>query len=1119
MTKRHSWQRSFLAVCGLPAIFAAGMFGQAISGDVTGAVLDSTGMGIPNSVVTARNQATGVATTAIAGSDGVYRFNNLPVGTYTITGTAPQFSTASVKDQEVLLNTTVTANVTLQLGRTATSILVTAAPPPLDTTTAQLQTTFGSAEIQDLPVASLSRTAGFANSSNVAAIWNLGLLGSGVASNGGVGYGVGPAVAGQRPENNTFFLDGVNNNNFVTTGPLTNIANDAVAEVSVLQNQFSAEFGGASGGVFNAVVKSGTNRIHGTVYEYFQNRNLNAVDALDWTQGLRSLPRFDSNRLGATISGPILKNKFFYFGDFEYNPIGQASLPGAPVEAPTAAGYALLAQNSQVSAANLGVLKQYLGTAAGNNAGTVAVGGAKIPVGTIPVAGRNYDNTYNAVVALDFNIGDKDQVRGRWIANKTSGIDTNTSLPAFYQPEPNTTYQYSASEFHSFSPTLQNEFRIAFSRYNNSVISGNQTFPGLSAFPNIDLSASLNVVIGPDASAPSGIVQDLFQVQDNLTKVWGRHTIKVGYNFLDTISKVYFIPYIRGYYAYSTLQQYLYDLPPDEVGVKSSGPTADPAGFLQTAVYANDDFRVRPNLTVNLGLRWEYATTPVALRYQALSSLASVPGGITFASPNSSPNDWSPRLGYAYSPGKNGVWSVRGGFARSFDVAYTNLIADEAPPYFLNTQECFGCGNSPGFLANGGLPATAPCVGTSVATARACVTTYTEGGKRPYALTWTQGVQRRLGKDYTLEVRYVGTKGVHLFNQTRPNILPQVSASNYIPTYFTMPSAATFASLHKTLGQSGDAGTGANTVNNYIVPGGTAAEPFDSMAALGFTNPIIQFSPEAYSAYNGLAVQLNKRYSNNFQYIAAYTWSHMLDDASGTFSSTALTPRRAQNFQNMAAEWASSALDRRQRLTFTPIYDWKPFANGNWWMKNIAGNWLVSGTYTYQSPEYSTPQSGIDAMLTGQQNIARTIVNPAGAGNAGTGVTGYNAAGQPVAPGNPTTVAYVANSPSARYVGAGYGALPNAGRNTFALKPTNNIDMALMKRFIVTERVHFEIGAQFFNVFNHAQFTGGLLSDVAPYAPGPYAPYLTPGNPQFGRFDQFFTSNSRVGQLSVHIGF
>jgi hypothetical protein len=1108
--------RSFavLAVCALTLVCAPNSFAQAISGDITGSVLDPQGKGIPNATITAENESTAVKTTAMAGPDGVYRFNNLPVATYTITGSAPMFSSASIKNQEVLLNSTVTANITLRIASTATAVQVTSAPSPLDTTTAQLQTTYQRIELQDLPVASYSRTAGYANNNMVAAIWNLSLLGAGVASNGGVGFGVGPSVAGQRPENNTYFFDGVSNNNLVGTGPLTNISNDAVAELSVLQNQFNAEFGGASGGVFNAIVKSGTNQIHGSIYEYFQNRNLNAVDALDWTQGLKSLPRYDNNRFGVTVGGPIVKNKLFYFGNFEYNPIGQATVPGAPVAAPTAAGYALLQQNPQVSSNNLGALEKYLGTAPTANAGTIQVGGANIPIGQLPILGPNYDNSYNAVVALDYNLSDKDQLRGRWIYNKTSGIDTGSYLPVFYQAEPNSTYQYSLSEFHSFSPTLQNEFRVAFSRYFNIAGAGNLTFPGLNLFPNIDLTAtSLNVVLGPDVSAPNGTIQNQFQAQDNVTKIWGRHTVKVGYNFIDAISTNYFIQYVRGYYAYSTLQQYLYDLDPDIVGIKSSGPTFDPAGFLQNAVYANDDFRVRPNLTVNLGLRWEYVTTPVASRYQALSSLASVPGGLTFASPNSSPNDWSPRVGYAYSTGRNGVWSIRGGFSRSFDIPYINLIDNNAPPYFLNTQECAGssCGNSSAFLANGAIPQTAPCVGTTVATARACVTTYSEGGKRPYGITWTQGVQRRLGKDYTLEVRYTGTKGVHLYDQTRLNVLPQVNSSNYIPTFFSMPSAGTFASLGSSLAQ----------VKSHIVPGGTPGEPWNTMATLGFTNPILNFSPEAYSAYNGLAIQLVKRYSNNFQYIAAYTWSHMLDDASGTFSSTALTPRRAENFQNMAQEWASSALDRRQRLTFTPIYNWQPFTGGSWMMKNLLGNWTFAGTFTYQSPEFATPQSqgADDALLTGGAGIARTIVNPAGAGNAATGVTAYNSAGQPVSPGNPATVAYVANNPNARYVLAGTGAMPNAGRNTLAMRPTDNIDLSILKRFVVTERMRFEIGAQFFNVLNHAQYTGGLLSDVSPYGAGPNASFLTPGNPLFGRFDQFFSSNSRVGQLSAHITF
>ncbi len=853
-------------------------------------------------------------------------------------------------------------------------------------------------------------------------------MGAGVASSGGVGQGTGPAVGGQRPENNTFYLDGVSNNNYLGTGPLSAVSNDAIAEMSLLQNQFSPEFGGASGGVFNAIVKSGTNRIHGSLYEYFQNRNLNAVDASNWTAGQTTLPRYDNNRLGATIGGPIVKNKFFYFGNFEYNPIGLTGTPGAPIQAPTAQGYTLLAANPQVSQTNLNVLKQYAGVAPAANAPALTVGGVTIPIGSINYPGAPYfENSYNAVVALDYNIGNSDQLRGRFIDNKTDGLDANTQLPAFYLTKPNSTYVYSLSEFHSFSSTLQNEFRMAFNRNVSSVGQTSFTFPGMKVFPNIELD-DLNLTLGADYSTPDGTLQNIFQGQDAITKVAGRHTIKVGYDFTDIILTSYYIGYIRGYYDYGAsngggLQRYLYDLPPDATngeGLIAGGNQFHPLGFLQHALFANDDFRIRPNLTLNLGLRWEYVTVPVLLQAQALSALASVPGGITFAEPKPSPDEWSPRIGYAYSPGKDGNWSVRGGFSRSFDLTYGNL-ADGAPPASYSTTQFVPANdNATGFFANGAL-APAPVIPpTTVAAARAGVSYYTFGGKRPYGITWTQGLQRRLGKDYTLEVRYTGTKGVHLWNQTQLNAVPQVNPSNYIPTYFTMPSAATLASLGETLQQ----------VKSYIVPGGTAAQPWNDMATLGFTNRVTAFAPQGYSAYNGLAIQLNKRYSNNFQYVAAYTWSHMLDDATATLHSTDLTPRRAQDMQDLRADWASSALDRRQRFTFTPVYDWRPFAGSNWAMKNIVGNWNISGTYTYQSPECSTPQSGVDSNLNGD-TIDRTIINPAGAANAGTGVTGYNAAGQAVPAGNASIVAYVANSPNARYVVAGVGALANAGRNTF----------------------------------------------------------------------------------------
>jgi len=500
---------------------------------------------------------------------------------------------------------------------------------------------------------------------------------------------------------------------------------------------------------------------------------------------------------------------------------------------------------------------------------------------------------------------------------------------------------------------------------------------------------------------------------------------------------------------------------------------------------------------------------PVASRYQSFSAPASVPGGIGFGEPHFSPNDWSPRIGFAYSPGTSGAWAIRGGFSRAFDLTYANLTSNAAPPYFQQTLDVDVSKTTPNFLANGGLPGGLVALPTDMRDALGVVGSYTFSNKRPYGLTYTVGVQHVFKKDYTLEVRYVGTRGVHLWNQSRLNIFPLVSATNYIPTYITMPSAATFASLPKTLTQ----------VKSYIVPGGTAARPYDSLAVFGSQNNITAYAPQGYSLYNGLAVQLNRRFTNNLSYIAAYTWSHLLDDSTATNFSTYLTPRRAQDYHDLRSEWASSALDHRQRFTFTPIYDFRPFQNRNWFMKNLVGNWNISGTYTYETPEYATVQSGLDSNLNSDTAGDRTIINPSGAANVGSGVTGYNAAGQPVASGSGSIVAYVANNPNARYVVARAGALANSGRNTFPLKPTDNIDLGIKKRFDITERFHFDIGAQMFNALNHSQFTGGYLSDVSTNGNTTARNDLIPSDPLFGRFDQFYSSNSRQLQLVAHIVF
>src|ERR1035437_8621508 len=311
-----------------------GSFAQSVSGDLAGTIFDASGATIPNATIVGKNDATGVETTTKSTATGEYHLSNLPPGTYTVTVTAPGFTKAQLRAVAVELNKTATTNVKLDVGSNVETVEVSAAAATIDTTTASVQTSFSIASMADLPIAS-----------GGSGVINLSLLKAGVVSSGAVGLGTGPSVGGQRPRNNNFSIKGIDNNNGSVTGPVVGLPNDAVAEFSVQQNQISPEFGHSSGGQFNQVVKSGGNELHGSAYEYLQNRNLNAADNQSALNGDELHPRYENNRFGGSVGGPIKKNKVFFYGLYEYIPTGTSSTPGA-LYAPTAAGYNTLASFS-----------------------------------------------------------------------------------------------------------------------------------------------------------------------------------------------------------------------------------------------------------------------------------------------------------------------------------------------------------------------------------------------------------------------------------------------------------------------------------------------------------------------------------------------------------------------------------------------------------------------------------------------------------------------------------------------------------------------------------------------------------------------------------------------------
>jgi hypothetical protein len=1119
---------------------------QATSGDIVGTVVDRSGAAISGASVTATNVATGVSSTAETSNVGEFHIPNLLPGSYNVTGSATGFASFTLKGFTVQLNNTATARLVLPVATASSSVEVSAdAAAVIDTTTTQLQTTFETQELENLPTAGQAGQYG---------VLNLSLLVPGVASGGALGVGQGPSVGGLRPEADNYMVEGIDNNNKGITGPLVYLPADAVGEFSVIVNQFAPEFGHSAGGQFNTTIRSGTNHLHGEVYENSQNRNYNAENAIQG--GKIPNPRYDFNRYGGQVGGPIKKDKLFYFANFERQVTGQSGQ--YYICTPTADGMTALGAAHNFSATNLGIFSKYtpvsssqVDATADNACFNQKTGpqsltvfdnatydpsskiygsgtGTNIPLGNFLVSAPNYLNFDTLTTSGDWTISNKDSFRGRYIYNKWTGIDTLAALPAFYLPLPERYHLIALSEFHDFTPNLINEARLGFTRFSQIYEAGNFAFAGLDSFPNIYINKDMNFLdIGPDSNAPQSTIQNLYQFTDNLSWVKGKHSLKFGFDGRKFIAPQSFTQRVRGDYEWNNLTEYLHDVAPTNFGERSTGNFfyyGDQTAFYG---YVNDTYRVTDKLSINFGLRYEFTSVPVGERAQQLNHAASASGLIDFSSPQPQKKNILPRVGFNYAIDPN--TSVRLGFGMAQDVLDDNLGLLSFPPQYSSTNDV-GSGNNaqpgdPDFLANGGLPHGTGTLATfaTIADQRAATSAWMPvDQKLPYAENWTFGVQHVFHSDYTAEVRYVGTRGIHLPTQIQANIQPRVSAANQVATLLEVPSPASLAGMTNNLGAI-------ESLSN-ILP--QWLNPADGMG--GFTGKVTSYQPQSESNYNGLAASLNRQFKHGLLLNFAYTWSKTMDDATAATFSTLLTPRRPQNSQDLAADYSRSALDRTHRATLALVYDLPFFKQSNWMVKNLVGNWEISPIYTYESPEYFTVLSGVNSNLNGDSgSIDRTIFNKNGVKHTGSDITAY---ANPVLaancdPGTTATdpngtmlcdndlVAYVANNPNAEYITAGSGTLPTASRNTEAIRPIDNIDATAVKRFNFGEAHSVEFSAGAYNVLNHSQFTGGNIDNISNPGYMTSISFQTAGNAQFNNPGKAFTANARTMQLSLKFSF
>ncbi len=1056
-------------VAALVLVFSIPASAQRHDGALRVIVSDQTGAGILDAQVTVTHEATNVSASTTASSEGTYVFPNLLVGSYTVTVEKDGFKKNVSKGVTVESNLVAEFKTKLEVGAISSSIEVTAAADLVKTTTAELGTSIGGRTVSELPISTLGGD-----------VKELAILVPGTTTQEGGVLGSGGSIGGTRPRFNGFSIDGVDDNRVDVNGPTQPVIQDSVAEFTLLTNQFSAEYGHSAGGLFATTTKSGGNNVHGTAWGYNQNRNYNAMDNLEKARSHQD--RFDYTRAGASVGGPIRKDKLFFFGAYEFQNNGlAASSPTASL--PTASGLAALQAMANHQAVK-DILAQFP-TAPAKTA-TTMVNGTAIDVGTFQSVAPSFTNQHDFIVNGDANFG-KHRVHMGFLYDRFRAPDFNAVLPQtqFLGTNQSDAKKAIISDAWALSSSVVNDFRFSYSRLRGPALIVPAQFAN---FPNVGID-DLGINLGPDGNAPQSYGQNIYQWSDAISWVKGKHTVKFGAEVRKYINPSVFLPRARGEWNYSTLQTLVNDLVPDGANgaLRGAGSGSFSSNFNAAYWFLQDDLKVTSRLTLNLGLRYEYSGTPRDANLQAGNAISDDPNfGLFFRAPKPDINNFAPRFGFAFDPTGSGKWAIRGGAGLAYDVTPTNFAQLQLPPQLQSEQNpvvtCALPGApawctkiSAGFLQSGGLlQVNVPP--TNQADARAATQGLNIDVVAPKVLTWSLGVQHQVLNNTSVELLYVGTHSVHLPVQYRLN---EVSAFDSrfpgggltpLPTYFSASGVP--ASLPLTSQRRSDY---LNFLNNGL---------FQPLAVDGFFSTFTTFQPAGSSIYHAGSVDVKHRLSHGLNLLGSYTFAKNIDDATNELFSSRVNPRRPQDTRNLRNERGRSVLDLNNKFAVGWMYDLPNVSAQNAFARGFLHGWEVAGTYLAQTGQPITALSGTDSNANGSSAGDRTITNPGGVGNTGSllDFVCINGAGNSsvvtstaaCAGGSANIVGYVARNASAKYVQAGLGALSTTGRNTVSTPGLNLWNIAVIKTTKFGERYAMQFRVESYDTFNHRNYSIGL---------------------------------------------
>jgi hypothetical protein len=1060
--------RSRVTATVLMACFFTGTCLASSIGSVAGYAKDSTGASLPGVQVVIINTATSAKITKTTGSDGGFQFPQLAPGTYKIEATLAGFKRVNIQQVVVEVDQITRVDLTLPIGQVSDSVEVTSATPLLEADKSSIGSVVESKTIESMPL-------------NARQFLDLAYVTPGVSLASPGVQGGGFDAAGARSQSNVFLLDGVSNIDTQTNQPLTNFRiTDAIQEFDVQTSGALAEFGRSSGAQVNIVTKSGTNTIHGSAFEYVRNTIFNADDYFTNLAGATKAP-LHRNQFGATLGGPIVRNKTFLFLSYE------GFLQTAPVVSTTRVPSA-----SDIATVTDPISKALLAFYPAPNSTTL---GGTLNY-TANVASSDFDHT--GLLRLDQTLTSKDQLTFRWIESRGALVYAGTLPNEGGNSDTPVQRSVLVNETHTFTTSLLNEFRLGYSRnltartvqdknINAATIftSGGVPLTGVvnstanpqdAGLPTVTINGGY-AGLGTTSSYPQGRTTNTEEIVDNVTKTLSRHTFKVGFHIRREDLKRYADSNSRGALTFNTFAQFAAGQ--IQTASTRSGSTLAYWRHYPIDAFAQDQFKVSESLTINYGIRYELPSALSNLQDRAAnfvpgigpvvtgtdnvvtinplltgySAVSLIPGTYTLPKSGtfSRKDQVAPVFGFAYAPRSNGgilgnnATVIRGGFRMAYDDLFNNVPSNMAlaPPFTLPTTQTAAVTQPTTFSYAVAFNQNVPLVsnygkqGPGTPTSGTIALTNVDPNlKNAYVYQYNFGIQREIAKNLSLEADYEG------------------SSSHALPIFLDLNQPTV-------------------VVNNPNVSFKTS--PNQQIFPYPYFGKLEQLRSLSSGNYNGLTATAKFQGNRGYFLQASYTYSKSLDDNSSIYGSNGSLGEAGNpaDSRNIHAEYGPSAYNVAHR--FVGVYVLSlPIGPGHYLLgwnnainREISGGWQFSGITTLQAGQpFTVEQGGADTNGFNQFDIGNSSQSNARPNIAPSCVNGIGQNNRNHAAAFTKSCFIASTTP---------GVIGNESRDKYNGPGLDNWDMALVKRFPITTRVNFSLRGDFFNVFNHTNFANPIV--------------------------------------------